>query len=148
MTWTLRLRTVALVALAGSLLALVALGLPAQAKAGKETLLRNPAGSCNIGATSGTDSDAFAVINANGSGDVAATVSIKDGAPNATYSVSLVQTPSGENCFAAEATLTTNGQGNGTVHLSEPVLPGQTGAFALVQQQGGFDFRVSKVVPN
>ena len=137
-------RFLALAAL-GAALTLTLAG-PASAAAGKETLLASPFGSCNVGATGGTDTNAFTVINFNGAGQVGATVSIKDGAPNATYSVSLVQTPSGENCFATEATLTTNKQGNGTVHLDEDVLPGTTGAFVLVQQVGGFDFRVSRAV--
>jgi len=132
---------------AATLAALAALTLtPAAGAKGaeKETLLRFPSGNCNIGATGGVETDAFAVINIRDT-ELSATVSIKDGTPNATYSVSLVQTPSGENCFTAEATLTTNAQGNGTVHLEETRLPGTTGAFVLVQGPS-FDLRVTKAV--
>jgi len=141
------LRRLTIAAALTGALALALFGATANAQgAGKVTLLSSPSGSCNIGATAGSDTNAFAVINFNNAGKVGATVSIKDGAANATYSVSLVQIPSGEDCFTAEAELTTNGQGNGTTQLSEDVLPGTTGAFVLVQQTGGFDFRVTKPV--
>jgi hypothetical protein len=94
--------------------------------------------------TGGTESDAFAIINFHGD-DVSATVSIKDGLPNATYTVSLVQTPSGSNCGVQDAVLTTNAQGNGTVHLSEARLASTTGAFVIVFASGDF-FRATRNV--
>jgi len=59
----------------------------------------------------------FAVINAP-DGNVQATVSLKKQQPNTTFNVLLIQ--GNADCFTVDATLTTNGQGNGTVHLSEP----------------------------
>ena len=37
----------------------------------------------------------------------------------------------GENCFATEATITTNEEGNGNAHLAEELLAGTTGAFVV-----------------
>jgi hypothetical protein len=59
----------------------------------------------------------FAVINASADGTVSATVSLKKQTPNTTYVVRLVQ---GADCSIVDAEMTTNGQGNATVHLSEP----------------------------
>jgi len=111
----------------------------------KVTLLKNPSGTCNIGATGGVDSNAFAVVQFH-DGRVASTVSLKDGLANTSYAVTLVQVPSGENCFTSEATLTTNKQGNGTVHLDEALLAGSTGAFVIVFDPSFADFRASKAV--
>jgi len=56
----------------------------------------------------------FAVINAPSDGTVATTVSIKGQQPNTTYDIRLVQGVA--DCFTVDAMVTTNGQGNGTVH--------------------------------
>jgi hypothetical protein len=133
-----------LLVILATIAAIGALSVPAMAKAEKLTLLATPSGNCSIGATGGVATDAFAVINFTGSDTVSATVSIKDGRPDTAYTVSLVQTPSGTDCFAPEATLTTNKQGNGTVHLSEAVRPGTTGAFVLVQTTTFADLRVTE----
>jgi hypothetical protein len=69
------------------------------------------------GVLSGAPGDfGFAVINAP-DGTVSATVSIKKQQPNTDYVIRLVQ--GGADCFTVDATATTNGQGNATVHLSE-----------------------------
>ena len=123
------------------LAASVIVAFPAGASNGTEKVpvLRFPNGSCATGAVPNSGASVgFAVINKNGSGSVSAEVSLKNGLPNHTYSVSLVQTPSGENCFATEATLTTNAEGNGNVHVDEALLPGSTDAFVLLQTPGDF----------
>ena len=59
----------------------------------------------------------FAVINAPSNGTVSATVSIKKQQSNTDYVIRLVQ--GGDDCYTVDATVTTNGQGNATVYLSE-----------------------------
>jgi hypothetical protein len=131
-----------LLAITAAILATLTIAAPASAQGATSVTLYNlPSGGCNIGATGGIETDANVIINSTRD-KVMATVSIKDGAPNTVYTINLVQIPSGENCFGAEATLTTNAQGNGTVHLSEPILPSSTGAFVTVI--GGFEFRASE----
>ena len=74
---------------------------------------------CNTGQVVATPGDfGFAVINAPSNGTVQATVTLKKQTPNATYNVTLLQ--GAADCLATDATLTTNGQGNGTVQVSEP----------------------------
>ena len=102
----------------------------AVAGATKETLLKEAFGLCTIGATGGTPTPGFAIINA-GDGQVLAEVAVKKGPANARWVINLVQTPSGESCFGTEAILETNGQGTGNVHLAEPLLAGTTGAFVV-----------------
>lgn len=109
----------------------------------KANLLKNASGSCSTGATSGTPTGGFAIIHSDGAGNVIAEVSLKGAEANHTYTLDLVQTPSGESCFGSEATLTTNGNGNGNVNISEPLLPGTTGAFVLVQASGPDGFIAS-----
>jgi hypothetical protein len=71
------------------------------------------------GVISGTDQGAgFAVINAPGNGTVSATVSLKGGTPNTDVVLRLIQ--GGADCFTIDATGTTNGKGNVTLHWSEP----------------------------
>jgi len=66
-------------------------------------------------------------------------VSLKHVAPNSTYTVRLIQTPSGADCRTFEAvTVTTNSQGNGNAHWTEPKLPGTTGAFVIVNNAANF----------
>ncbi len=103
--------------------------------AAKEVMLENAFGSCDVGATSGSPTNSFAIINVPANGTVAATIKLKGMDANTTYQVRLVQTPNGlsGNCGAIDATLTTNHRGNGTLHLSEPRDPTTTGAFVLLQ---------------
>ena len=71
------------------------------------------------GVLSGAPGDfGFAVINAPSDGTVSATVSIKGQQPDTDYVIRLVQGDA--DCFTVDAMVTTNGQGNATVHLSEP----------------------------
>lgn len=99
--------------------------------------------SCPNGAVGGTPGFGFAVIKRNGNGTVAATVSLKGAAPDQTYSVALVQTPS---CQAdVIVTLTTNRQGNGTARVSEPQLPVTTGAFAVALSGSDSEFGTQNV---
>jgi len=120
---------------------------PAGAAASKQVVFQHTSGKCVSGLTSGDATDGFAVINTHG-GNVSAEVSIKGLAPNTSYAVDLVQTPSGESCLQipGEATLTTNGKGNGNVYLSEAILPGTTGVFVQLIQTG-FDILGTPTVP-
>jgi hypothetical protein len=71
----------------------------------------------------------FVVLTAE-NGVVSAEVSLKNATPNTTYGVELVQTPSGTGCNDySVASLTTNEQGNGNVHVSAPQVPGDNDAF-------------------
>jgi len=71
----------------------------------------------------------FANINAPSNGTVATTVSLKGLSPNMIYNVELIQGLA--DCFSIDATITTNGNGNGTVHWSEPSV--STHALVAVQ---------------
>ena len=120
----------------GALGALSAAAIAQANGATKVNLLKDAFGNCGTGANGGTPTDGFAIIHSDGAGNVIAEVSLKGAQPNHTYTLDLVQTPSGESCFGSEATLTTNIDGNGNVNISEPLLPGTTGAFVLVQPSG------------
>jgi len=79
----------------------------------------------------------FAVINAPANGTVATTVSIKGQQPNTTYNIRLIQGQA--DCFTFDATVTTNGQGNGTVRVSEPSVS-STAFVAVDPTTGGPNF--------
>jgi hypothetical protein len=81
----------------------------------KVNFFDHPAITCN-GNAGGVADDSFAVIKSNGDGTVSAEVALKNAAPNATYVVDLIQSNCSNQNFA---TLTTNDQGNGNVHLTE-----------------------------
>ena len=51
-----------------------------------------------------------------------ATVSIKGGNPNTDYPVRLIQAGAGPECFTVDGVLTTDGEGKGTVRVSEGVV--------------------------
>jgi hypothetical protein len=86
------------------------------------------------GVISGEDGGfGFAVINAPGTGTVSATVSLKGLKANTEYFVSLIQGV--PDCGTVDATITTNGNGNGTAHMSEASV--STHAF-IGLQEGGF----------
>ncbi len=70
----------------------------------------------------------FALINAT-EDTLIAKVSLKNALPDTTYHVALTQLPSTTGCNVYNYTLTTNSQGNGNVHIEQPLLPGTTGAF-------------------
>jgi len=115
----------------------IGLASPAGAAGAEKFALQGPpfAANCDGGVIFSTPGDfGFAVINAP-NGTVQATVSLKKQQPNTTYDVYLIQGLA--DCSTVDATLTTNGQGNGTVHLSEPSV--STHAFVgLFGGAGGF----------
>jgi hypothetical protein len=80
-----------------------------------------------------------AVINAT-ENELIAEVALKNALPNTTYQVALTQTPSGAGCNVYTDSITTNGQGNGNVHIAQPLLPGTTDAFVDVFDAATFDF--------
>jgi len=134
-----------MLSLSAGLMALV-LGLSAPANAAGATkvdLLKDAFGSCSTGAAGGQPTGGFAIIHANGNDTLMAEVSLKGATPDHTYTLALVQTPSGSDCFAAEATLTTNAAGNGNVNVQEPLRAGTTGAFVLVAPSDGLGFIAS-----
>ncbi len=100
--------------------------------AGKSPLLNHGFGFCDGTGLGGLPQDGFAIIKQNGDGTVSEEVSVKNGPPNATYFVSLVQTPNGVGCNSTNPNveLTTNGQGNGNIHVNVPIAPGTTDALA------------------
>jgi hypothetical protein len=110
----------------------------ATAGSGKFELL-GPSGNayCDGGVLAGDPGGfGFAVINLTGEGDVAATVSVKGLDPNTEYHVYLVQGPADRG--TVDGTITTNGQGNGTIHVSEPSVSShawvgiETGGFSQI----------------
>lgn len=89
---------------------------------------------CNGGVIAGEPGGfGFAVINAPSNDTVQATVSLKGLEPNTTYNVYLVQ--GSADCGTIDGTITTNVQGNGNVHVSEPSV--STHAFVGLET-GGF----------
>lgn len=114
----------------------------------KQVVFDHTSGICQSGLTAGTPTDSFAVISTH-AGNVSAEVSFKGLAPNTIYQVDLVQTPSGESCLMSpgEASLQTNGQGNGNAHWSERILPGQTGVFVMIISPGFSDILATPTVP-
>jgi hypothetical protein len=94
----------------------------------KTTLLNTTSYSCGSGANPAPESASFAVLNAHDN-TLSAEVVLRKALPNATYTVWVIQTPSGADCGTPNLTITTNGQGNGTGHWDEPIIPGSTGAW-------------------
>src|SRR6266550_1701746 len=128
--WKSRVGVFALTAAMG--IGLVGVASPAGAAgngAVKQPLLANTGGDCFQGATSGTPiGNSFVILNKAG-GNVSAEIHLQGAPANGQWTIKLDQRPL-EGCNpAVEGTITTNGQGNGNAHVSEPVLPGNTGAF-------------------
>ena len=71
---------------------------------------------------SGASTNGFVILNAPGPPGAAkkliGEVSLKNGAPNATYLVNVAPQGGNDTCMM-EATLTTNGQGNGNAHVAD-----------------------------
>lgn len=65
----------------------------------------------------------FAVFNVN-KNKLSAVVSLKDAPPNTQFPIRLIQggVGGGEDCFTVDGTLTTNGQGKGTLNVAEPPI--------------------------
>lgn len=99
---------------------------PASAAAQKFDLV-GPAANifCNDLTPAGEDisqvAPGFAVFNAN-QNKLSAVVSVKDAPPNTQFPVRLIQggVGGGGDCFTVDGTLTTNGNGKGTLNVSEP----------------------------
>jgi hypothetical protein len=121
-----------------AMLSVAAIAVPtagaADNNAGKSPLLNHGFGFCNGGGLGGIPQDGFAILKQNGDNTVSEEVSLKNGPPDAIYNVDLVQTPSGSGCFTnVTGVLTTNGQGNGNIHVNVPEVPGTTDAFAILR---------------
>lgn len=87
----------------------------------------------------------FAVFNANGSGRLSVVVSMKRAQPRTEFPVRLIQGNAGD-CWTVDGVLTTNGQGNGTLRLAEPVVG--TRAQIIVDTSALFDvptFRATEI---
>jgi len=119
----------------GGLAALLAVGiLSTAALAGdvhKVPFLRDQVSSCTTGAIAGTPTPSVAEIQEN-DGVITTKVKLKAAVPNTTYSVFVVQTPSGADCNVVDGTITTDKGGNGNLILQEPLLPGSADAFVYV----------------
>src|SRR5436190_21878748 len=95
----------------------------------KQQLLANTAGNCNQGATAGTPLDHSFVILNKADGNVSAQIHLQGAPTGGSWRIELDQRPL-EGCNPiVEGIITTNKQGNGNAHVSEPILPGNTGAF-------------------
>ncbi len=94
----------------------------------KTVLRQTTTYTCGGGAAPAPASDSFAVLNAR-NGRLMAEVVLRHAIPNATYTVWVIQTPTGADCAASDFTMTTNGQGNASRHWEEAILAGNTGAW-------------------
>jgi hypothetical protein len=65
------------------------------------------------------------VFNVDQAGRVHANVKLKKAQPHTTYVVRLIQ-GNGGDCYTVDATVTTNGRGNGNVNVVEALVPGTT----------------------
>ena len=80
--------------------------------------------SCSTGGDVSASTFGFVNINPQ-NGNLQIEVAVKGGTPNASYDIYVNQDPGGCPTVAI-GTLTTNGQGNGNVHLSVPQVSGAT----------------------
>ena len=81
---------------------------------------------CALTGSSGpkTPTGSYAVLQYDQTNNtVGGTVQLKGMAPNATFAVRLIQDIG--SCFTTAGILTTNGQGNGTLHVSAPATSTQ-----------------------
>ncbi len=89
----------------------------------------------------------FVVFNANRN-KVSAVVSVKDAPPNTQLPIRLIQggAGGGNDCFTVDGTLTTNGQGKGTLNVAE--APAGTRAQVIIDTSALFGtptFRGSQI---
>ena len=88
--------------------------------------IRNGSSSCEGGelAGYGVAGGAFVVLNVMSPGELMAEVFVRDGLPNTTYKVQLIQSEglggSTDDCFVDDAALTTDSLGDGHVSVHEP----------------------------
>jgi hypothetical protein len=148
-------RTAALVASSVALL-LGTVTAPAIA-AEKVSFLRNPATNCERGADSipGTGSPSASYVITQSSNDsVAVEIKLRDGAPDATYNVFVIQTDGDlegapvDDCSTPEGTLTTDDEGVGDLHLKEAKLSGANSFHVyLYSFTGGFHLFDTRLIP-
>jgi hypothetical protein len=87
---------------------------------------------CATGATAGTPTHGFAVFTPHGGNTISALVRLSGAIPNATYLMVILEDPTVVmyGCLAGPiGTIQTDSNGNGTAHISAPILPGATDAF-------------------
>lgn len=102
----------------------------------EKTVLRHTTSyTCGGGANPAPASNSFAVLNAR-NGKLMAQVVLRHAIPNATYTVWVIQTPTGADCGTPNFTMTTNAQGNASHHWEEPILAGNTGAWVAAFNSG------------
>ena len=95
----------------------------------EKTVLRHTLSyTCGGGANPAPASNSFAILNAR-NGKLMGQLVLRHAMPNATYTVWVIQTPTGADCNQPNFTVKTNGQGNASHHWEEPILPGNTGAW-------------------
>jgi hypothetical protein len=146
----------AIVVSTGLLVTAAASSAAEDAAAVKATLIHGPLSNCQLGADAipgtGTPTSGFALI-VHGPQGVHATVVLRDGRPDATYTVYLIETvgvPSGPpmDCLVPDATLMTNHAGTGVALIRESLLPGALYVHAyLYTLDGGFDYFDTALVP-
>jgi len=120
-------------------------------------LIRNGSYQCEGGALAGkgVPGEGFAIINAESPRDLMAQVSLRDGLPNATYTVQLIQSAglggTAEDWSVVDATLITDSHGNGYAIVREARLPDTIGAFVylvhLGDATGPLDLHGTRLVP-
>jgi hypothetical protein len=129
---------------------LLAVTVPALAKAKRTPLYNNPATfTCPGGATDTTvGKNGFVVVNVMRKGMLQIEVSLKRASPKTTYDVWVNQDPGGCPLDAPTfpAALTTNVRGNGNAHFTVPILTGATEFWVSVTSSGGEVYR-SVAVP-
>jgi hypothetical protein len=106
----------------------------------KVNLLADSSGSCGSGATTGTPGYGSAIIKRDGNGTLSAEVHLTNATPNHTYTLEIVQTPSGAGCFVGTTTLTTNNQGIGNAHVTATQDAGTTDAFVMINPSDGLGY--------
>jgi hypothetical protein len=109
---------------------LAAAAAPAAALAGggavRQDLSYPARGDCSIGGA-GEFTLGYVILN-RADDRVSALIALRGAPPNGRWQIELDQTPL-MGCSNFEGVIATNGQGNGTVHVSEALAPGNTGAF-------------------
>jgi hypothetical protein len=115
----------------------------------EKTVLRHTFSyTCGGGANPAPASNSFAILNAR-NGKLMGQLVLRHVIPNATYTVWVIQTPTGADCAQPNFTVKTNGQGNASYHWEEPILAGNTGAWVAAFNSGapnGFLYGPSAVL--
>jgi hypothetical protein len=112
--------------------------------AGAETpttpLLAYSHGLCVSGPNVGTPGFGSASIQVEDRGLILAEVHLRHATPNHRYTLELVQTPSGDGCQVASATLKTNREGEGETVVRTTRLAGTTGVFVMINDSDSFGY--------